>query len=82
MKSLAILYFLLLLFFLFALDYDPFFISFPMVGFEENVSGRWISANESVMSVNMNSGKSEAVGEGITQGTNRVKPFPFPPPFL
>ncbi|PKI75128.1 hypothetical protein CRG98_004463, partial [Punica granatum] len=42
-------------------------VNFSLEGFDETVSGRWISANESVMSVNMNSGKSEAVGEGMTQ---------------
>ncbi|KAK4782397.1 hypothetical protein SAY86_016499 [Trapa natans] len=42
-------------------------LNFSMEGFDENVSGQWVSANESVLTVNMNSGKSEAVGEGTTQ---------------
>lgn len=50
----------------------PFLYLIPYgIGFDENISGRWISANESVLSVNINSGKSDAVGEGTTQGKDK-----------
>ena len=39
-----------------------------MVGFNDQVFGHWLSANESVISVDRSSGKAEAVGIGSTQG--------------
>lgn len=41
-----------------------------MVGLDGQVSGHWLSANKSVITVETDSGQSEAVGEGSTQGTN------------
>lgn len=71
MKSLAILIFGSAIVFLFSVD-RPFLYLIPYgIGFDENISGRWISANESVLSVNINSGKSDAVGEGTTQGKDK-----------
>ena len=39
-----------------------------MVGLNDQVFGRWLSANESVLYVKMISGKAEAIGEGTTRG--------------
>ena len=45
-----------------------------MVGLNDQDSGKWFTANESVVSVDMPSGIAEAVGEGSTQGIG-IKPF-------
>ncbi|KAJ9135376.1 hypothetical protein P3X46_032567 [Hevea brasiliensis] len=42
-------------------------LDFNVEGIDDHVSGRWLSANESVISVDMTSGKAEAVGIGSTQ---------------
>lgn len=39
-----------------------------MVGLNDQVSGRWFTANASIISVDTLSGIAEAVGEGSTQG--------------
>lgn len=40
-----------------------------MLGSGDQASGHWLSANESVIVLHMQSGQAEAVGEGLTQGT-------------
>lgn len=42
-------------------------ITFIIEGLDEQVSGQWFTANESVISVDMLSGRAEAIGEGSTQ---------------
>ncbi|KAL5860539.1 hypothetical protein ACOSQ4_001835 [Xanthoceras sorbifolium] len=42
-------------------------LDFSVQGFNDQVSGHWLSANESVISVDRPSGKAEAVGIGSTQ---------------
>lgn len=39
-----------------------------MVGLNDQMFGRWLSANETVISVDTMSGKAEAIGYGTTQG--------------
>ena len=41
---------------------------FDVIGLNDHVSGHWITANSSVVSVDMPSGIAEAVGDGTTQG--------------
>lgn len=51
-------------------DNAGFFFSFLYyVGFKAQLSGRWITTNESVLSVDMRTGIAEAVGPGSTEGT-------------
>jgi hypothetical protein len=47
-----------------------------MVGLNDQVSGKWFTANESVVSVDMPSGIAEIIGEGSTQGIG-IKTFHF-----
>ncbi|XP_007031576.2 PREDICTED: nuclear pore complex protein GP210 [Theobroma cacao] len=42
-------------------------INFNVVGSGDQASGHWLSANESVIVLHMQSGQAEAVGEGLTQ---------------
>lgn len=42
-------------------------LEFNLEGFKEQVSGQWTSANESVITIDLYSGKSKAVGEGTTR---------------
>ncbi|XP_030530756.1 nuclear pore complex protein GP210 isoform X1 [Rhodamnia argentea] len=42
-------------------------LEFNLEGFKEQVSGRWTSANDSVITIDLLSGKSKAVGEGTTR---------------
>ncbi|OMO59291.1 Bacterial Ig-like, group 2 [Corchorus capsularis] len=42
-------------------------INFSVVGSEDQASGHWLSANESVIFLHAQSGQAEAVGEGLTQ---------------
>ncbi|KAI9197959.1 hypothetical protein LWI28_007429 [Acer negundo] len=42
-------------------------LDFSVQGFNDQVFGHWLSANESVISVDRSSGKAEAVGIGSTQ---------------
>ncbi|KAI6671315.1 hypothetical protein NL676_006200 [Syzygium grande] len=42
-------------------------LEFNLEGFKEQVPGRWTSANESVITIDLLSGKSKAVGEGTTR---------------
>ncbi|XAR51910.1 hypothetical protein NMG60_11006706 [Bertholletia excelsa] len=42
-------------------------LNFSVEGLNDKVSGRWLSANESVVSVDNMSGKAKATGEGITK---------------
>ena len=51
-----------------------YIVQFIMVGLNDQVPGKWLTANESVVSVDMPSGIAEAVGEGSTQGIG-IKPF-------
>ena len=51
-----------------------YIVQFIMVGLNDQVPGKWFTANESVVSVDMPSGIAEAVGEGSTQGIG-IKPF-------
>lgn len=51
-----------------------YIVQFILVGLNDQVSGKWFTANESVVSVEMPSGIAEAVGEGSTQGIG-IKPF-------
>ena len=62
----------LLYFFFFFLGF--YIVQFIMVGLNDQVPGKWLTANESVVSVDMPSGIAEAVGEGSTQGIG-IKPF-------
>lgn len=39
-----------------------------MAGLNDQMFGRWLSANETVISVDTMSGKAEAIGYGTTQG--------------
>ena len=39
-----------------------------VVGLNDQMFGRWLSGNESVISVDMLTGKAAATGEGTTQG--------------
>lgn len=41
-----------------------------MIGVDDHVSGRWLSVNESVISVDKMSGRAKAVGIGSTQGAD------------
>ncbi|KAI4366879.1 hypothetical protein MLD38_022689 [Melastoma candidum] len=41
-------------------------VTFCLQGFEEQVSGHWMSVNESIVSVDRFSGKTEAIDEGTT----------------
>ncbi|GAV68566.1 RRM_1 domain-containing protein/Big_2 domain-containing protein [Cephalotus follicularis] len=42
-------------------------LNFSVEGFDDRVFGRWLSANESVLSVDMASGKAQAIGIGSTR---------------
>ncbi|KAK9272744.1 hypothetical protein L1049_003121 [Liquidambar formosana] len=42
-------------------------LKFNVEGLTDQVYGRWLSANESVISIDMLTGKAQAVGEGTTQ---------------
>ncbi|KAL6960548.1 hypothetical protein U1Q18_038311 [Sarracenia purpurea var. burkii] len=42
-------------------------LNFSVEGLNDQLVGRWFSSNESVLSVDMISGKAEATGEGTTQ---------------
>ncbi|OMO69335.1 Bacterial Ig-like, group 2 [Corchorus olitorius] len=44
-------------------------INFSVIGSEDQASGHWLSANESVIFLHAQSGQAEAVGEGLTQVT-------------
>lgn len=46
-----------------------------MVGLNDQMFGRWLSANETVISVDMMSGKAEAIGYGSTQGIESHAPL-------
>ncbi|KAK4603548.1 hypothetical protein RGQ29_012174 [Quercus rubra] len=43
------------------------YLNFSIEGLNDQVPGKWLTANESVVSVDMPSGIAEAVGEGSTQ---------------
>lgn len=42
-----------------------------MLGLNDQVSGHWVTANSSVISVDTLSGMAEAVGEGTTHGNGQ-----------
>ena len=43
----------------------------------DQMFGRWLSGNESVISVDMLTGKAAATGEGTTQGIEHRTCFPL-----